>query len=307
VNNGRASFAVSDNGVLVYRGGQLARPHQLAWYDRQGKRRSPIGNRGEYWTVALSPDQRRAAVVVGAAGARDTWIMDLSSGVLTRLTMDSKSSYYMGPWSPDSQRLAVNRYLIGGITELTVASGKSRVLVPDALYAEDWSPDSNFLLCVDTGSHRLFSVALDGSKPRSILDTDYRKREFRFAPDGRSVAYSSEESGQFEIFVASFPSFAEKRQISSGGGTTPFWRKDGREIFYVSAERRLMSADISAGPTIEVGIPKPLFELPPRDLDVGVGIAPAGDGKKFLAVESGPENKQEQIMVVLNWAAGQEK
>jgi len=106
-SNGRASFAVSENGVLVYRSGMRFRPRQLAWYDREGKRLGAVGKPGEYASVTLSPDEKNAALTVGAAaGHADTWIMDLSSGVLTRMTLDSQSS--MGPWSPDSQRMAVN-------------------------------------------------------------------------------------------------------------------------------------------------------------------------------------------------------
>jgi Tol biopolymer transport system component len=303
-SNGRAAFAVSENGVLVHRGRLFLQGQRLAWYDREGKRLGTIGNPGEYWTVALSPDEKSAALVVGRSGSTDTWIMDLSTGVLNRLTLDAQSSYFMGPWSPNSQRLAVNRF-IGGISELTVASGESRRLTPDTLYANDWAPDGNSLLSTDGNSYRLSLVPLTGdSAPRTLLDTPYRKRDFRFAPGGQWVAYSSEESGRFEVFVASFPSFNEKRQISSGGGSTPFWRKDGRELFYVAADRRLMSAEIKTGPRIEASLPKPLFQLPERDFTVGSGVTATGDGRRFLVVEAGQQYQQPQIMVLLNWAAG---
>jgi Tol biopolymer transport system component len=307
--NGRAAFAVSESGVLVHRGRLFLLAQQLAWYDREGKRLRTIGTPGAYWTVALSPDEKSAMLVVGRSGSADTWIMDLATGVLNRLTLDSQSSYSVaGPWSPDSQRVAVNRAFRGGVNELTVASGKSKRLVPDSLFANDWSPDGNSLLCTDDSSHRLSLLPLAGdSTPRTVLDTPYRKQDFRFAPGGQWVAYSSEESGRLEVFVASFPSFTEKRQISSGGGSTPFWRKDGRELFYVAADRRLMSAEIKAGPRIEGSVPKALFQLPRRDYAVGTAMAATGDGKRFLVLEGGQQDQQPQIMVVLNWAAGLRK
>jgi Tol biopolymer transport system component len=302
--NGRAAFAVSENGVLVYRGGVLNRLRQLAWYDREGKRLEGVGKPGEYMSVALSPDEKSAAVVVGSATrSADTWAMDLASGVLTRMTMDSESSTLMGqPWSPDSQRLAVNRVGTGGIIELTVASQKTRVLVQNTLYAQDWSRDGGSLLCTDRENHRLIVLPLTGEiKPRTVLDTAYLKRMFRFSPDGKWVAYASNESGRFEVFVAAFPSFAEKRQVSSAGGVLPSWRKDGKEIFF-QADFTLMSAEIKTGSRIEAGVPRPLFRLPSAFLR-GVGVAAAGDGKRFLVVEEGQQNQEAQVLVVVNWMA----
>jgi len=301
--NGRAAFAVSENGVLVYRGGLFARSAQLAWYDREGKRLEAIGKADAYGAVKLSPDEKSAAVLAGTGpGRSDTWIVDLSTGVLTRMTLDSQSSISMGPWSPDSQRIAVNRQS-GGPAEVTVASGKVRVLATDLHYANDWSPDGSSLLSTDQDFHRLSLLPLTGdNNARTILETAYSKRYFRFSPDGRWVSYSSDESGRYEVFVAAFPSFAEKRQVSNGGGGTSFWRKDGREILYVAPGSTLMSAEIKTGSHIEAGVPKPLFQFSSGTFP-DFEIAPTGDGKRFLVVESNQPGQQAQIMVVLNWAA----
>jgi len=299
----RGAFAVSENGVLVYRGGVMSRTRQLAWYDRDGKRLEGVGKPGEYMNIALSRAEKSAAVVVGSpTRGPDTWIMDLSSGVLTRMTLDSQSSSRMGPWSPDSQRLAVNGS-DGGIRELSVASGKTRVLAPDTLYANDWSPDGNSLVCTDREDHRLVLLPLTGeTTPRTILDTAYLMRMFRFSPDGHWVAYASNESGRFEIFVAAFPTFAEKRQVSSAGGVSPYWTKDGKEIFFVAPDRTLMSAEIKTGLRIEAGVPKQLFRLPAISGPL-TALAPAGDGKRFLVLESEQANQPAQVVVVVNWLA----
>jgi Tol biopolymer transport system component len=301
--NGRAAFAVSESGVLVYRGGLLGGLRQLAWYDREGKRLGAVGKPLGYVSVTLSPDEKSAAVVAGTAGRSDTWIMNLSSGVPTRLTLDSRSTALMGPWSPDSQRIAVNR-IYGGISELTVASGKARILSSDAIYANDWSPDSSMLLCLDLTGRRLSALPLTAeAKLRTIVDTPYHRHMMRFSPGGQWVAYSSDESGRFEVFVAAFPSFAEKRQVSSGGGQRPFWRKDGREILYEALDGSLMSAEIKTGPRIDVGIPKTLFQVPLKSNLPGPDVAASGDGKRFLIVENVQSKQETQVTVVLNWTA----
>jgi Tol biopolymer transport system component len=228
-------------------------------------------------------------------------MMDLTNGVLTRMTLDSQSSIFPGPWSPDSQRIAVNRQN-GGPAEVTVASGKLRVLATDLHYANDWWPDGNSLLLIDETGHRLSQLPLTGdTTARTILDTRHSQRYYRFSPDGRWVSYSSDESGRYEVFVAAFPSFAEKRQVSNGGGGMSFWRKDGKEILYVGPPNTLMSAEIQTGSHIEAGVPKPLFQFP-RLAFPDFGIAPAADGKRFLVIEGDQPSQQAPITVVVNWA-----
>jgi len=241
---------------------------------------------------------------VGSRLSSDTWIMDLNTGVLTKATLDNRSSSIMGPWSPDSQRIAINQTVRGGISELTVASRKTRILVPDTLYANDWSPDGRSLLCTDADEHRLSVLPLEGEgKPHTILNTPYQIRMFRFSPDGRWVAYASNDGGPFEISVASYPSFTENRKVSSGGGSMPFWRKDGREILFVAPDRTLMSAEIKTGTRLEPGTPKPLFKLPPSGPTAFLSVAVTGDGKRFLVTAPESPLQDAQTVVVLNWTA----
>jgi Tol biopolymer transport system component len=228
--------------------------------------------------------------------------MDLSTGVLNRMTLDSQATFTMGAWSPDSQRMALDQ-ASGGVRELTVASAKMRVLSPEAIFVNDWSPDGSSLLCIGNNGRRLSVLPLTGAaKARTILETPYRQRNFRFSPDGQWVAYSSDESGRFEVSVASFPSFAEKRRVSSGGGGVPFWRKDGKEIVYGAPDRTLLSVEIKTGPHIEVGVPKPLFQVPPAPRSLDFQVAATGDATRFLIIESDLSG-QAQNLVVLNWAA----
>jgi Tol biopolymer transport system component len=300
--NGRAAFSISDNGVLVYRRGGLGRPRQLAWYDRDGKRLGVIGKPMEFVGISLSPNEKSLALSVGAPGATDTWIMDINSGVMARPTLDFQSSTILGPWSPDSQRMAINSAFSGGISELTVASEKIQRLIPDTLDANDWSPDGSFLLCTNAERHQLSVLPLAGeSKPRTIINTPYQIRSFRFSPDGRWVAYHSNQGGRFEIWVASYPSFGEKRQMSNGGigPSAPVWRRDGKAIFFVAPDKTVMSVELKTGTRLAARSPVPLFKLP----SISAALAVAADGKRFLVAEDDQRAQEPQIRVVVNWVA----
>jgi serine/threonine protein kinase len=304
-SNGRAAFAVSGNGVLVYRGSPGGAARTLTWYDRQGKPLGVAGKPGNYLAVRLSPDERSAAVVIGPAHGvgGDTWIMDLATGVLTRMTLDGESVLVIGTWSPDSRRIVVNRSL-GGPEEVTVASAKVRALGNALRYAYDWSSDGGSLLGTDETSHRLSLVPVSGETgAHTVAETPYSQRNPRFSPDGQRISYASNESGQYEVFIASFPSFAEKRQVSNGGGGASFWRKDGKELLYVAPDRTIMSAEIKAGSGIDVSAPTPLFRLL-GGLAAYFFVSPTADGQRFLVIEnSGQPGHQPQTTVVVNWTA----
>ena len=299
--NGRAAFAVSDSGVLVYRGAALP-TSQIVWYDRSGRRIAAVGKPGAYGGLRLSPDQKRIAVNLLSANHIDLWIMDLASGSLTRATNDGRGSSVVGPWSPDSRRIAMNR-MLGGILELTLSSGKTRDLSKEQLFAFDWSRDSQVIVATDESGRHLAAMEPDGSREaRTVDDVTYHRFAFALAPDGNWAAYGSFESGRSEIAVASFPSFREKRQISVDGGLLPQWRNDGREIFFLSPDGMLMSADIRLGSQIEAGVPKPLFKIVeggPRTYP----YAASGDGRRFLATEDAQKSQLAPFTVVFNWTA----
>ena len=227
--NGRNAVAVSQNGVLAYRSSASGRIRQLTWYNRKGKPLGTAGKPGEFMNPSLSPDEKSVAVLVGPSGKIDIWVMDLASGVMTRMTRDSRVSIASTPvWSPDSQRLAVTQ-VTTGIQEVALASGKVTPLAKEGLGVQGWSPDGSSILCI-AGSRVSLLLLAGGARPQTILDTPYRKGDFRFSPDGQYAVYVSNESGQDEIYAASFPTFAAKRKISSGGGRFPVWAKGGKEI-----------------------------------------------------------------------------
>jgi eukaryotic-like serine/threonine-protein kinase len=305
--NGLAAFAVSSNGVLAYRRGAI-RSRQLTWYDREGKRLGLVGEPGEYTMMRISPDEKHVALQRrrGAVGL-DTWIMDLGSGILTRTTFDLKQTRFGPVWSPDSRRMVVSLEG-GGLTEIAVASGALTVLSsePNTISANDWSPDGRFLLCANLPPTQISLLPLSPAgaggerKMQMVLDTPYSKYGLRFSPDGQWAAYTSDESGEFEVYVASFPSFSDKRRVSGSGGYYPFWRKDGKELFFTSRDRMVVAVEVKTGSKLEVGVPKPLFKI---SVSGFAQFAVLGDGKRFLVNELTGQSAEGQITVVLNWAA----
>lgn len=299
--NGRNAIAISGNGVLAYRGAAHSM-RQLTWYDRQGRPLGTVGTPGEFINPSLSPDEKSVAVVMGTSGNLDAWVMDLTSGVITRMTRDSKVSIPSTPlWSPDSRRLAITQVNFK-VQDVDLPSGKIAPLAKDC-GAQDWLPDGSGILCTASGSGGEKLLLTGGVRSLAFPVTAYGRGDFRFSPDGQYVAYFSDESGQDEIYVASFPTFAPKRRISSSGGRHPLWAKGGKEIVYVTGDGTLMSAEIRTVSNLVAGTPKVLFKS--TGFDFG-RFAVTADGKRFLINElvQKTEGENPDITVVLNWAAG---
>jgi eukaryotic-like serine/threonine-protein kinase len=299
---GRSTFAVSQNGSLVYRTGSLSSSRQLTWRDRGGKVLGPVGKPEQIRSVVVSPDGNSAALVIGS-GAFDVWVMDVSTGVITPMTRDGKVTVNGIPsWSPDSQKLAISTS--SGVQEITVASGKMTLLGKEPEVVIDWSPDGRSILGIDAGGNRLSLATLAPQyKVQTILTTPHRQSNYRFSPDGKFVAYSSDEAGSIEVFIASFPSFAVKRRVSSGGGVPAVWGPDGKELFYRSASGAMMAVEVHTGSNLQVGIPKQLFSF-------GSGIrgnrfAVSRDGQRFLTSEPlvGQVNELPYLNLIVNWMA----
>lgn len=301
-------FSISENGVLVY-GSSAANRVQLAWHNRDGTRQASIGEPDLYTDFTLSPDEKRLAVgrIDPGTGKSDLWILELATGILSQLTSDS-SIAGAAWWSPDGRELVYNsdrkgkfdlyRKAVGGSDEeLIIQSGEDK-------FPNQWLNDGSVLF-LNWAGRIFFRVPLSGErKPVTLFQTEFPKLAPRVSPDGRWVAYSSAESGRFEIYVAAFPSFRERRQASNGGGCQPRWRKDGKELFYLSLSRDgMMSVDVKGASSIETGVPRALFQTsfqadPNRNqFDV------TGDGKRFIFGERVGENNK-TITVVLNWTAG---
>jgi Tol biopolymer transport system component len=313
---GYVRMSVSTAGALAFRR-ESERLGQLTWYDRTGKLLGTVGPPGDYNDPALSPDGARLLVLRTdpRSGSADVWSFDLVRGALARLSFDSAALGFP-IWSPDGEQIAYAAFRSGDTSLYRkAASGSGRdelLLKSDAFkFPTDWSKDGRFMLYATFNQRTqldLWLLPMPGpAKPIPYVVADGLQSHGRFSPDTRWVAYTSDESGQREIYVQAFPSTGGKWQVSSSGGDQAFWRADGKELFYLDARLDLMAVDVKESETFESGTPRSVFHISPPDV-VGLGGShglyfPAPDGKRFLVnsrVEGAPAPS---IVVVLNWAA----
>ena len=297
-------YSVSQSGVLVYRT-RGSRNVQLAWYGRDGQRLQSIGEPREYRQITLSPDERRlAAELPNEQDGVNIWTVDLSSGIFSRLTFGASDPDIEAAWSPDGRELMFHHN--DGIYRKMVGGGDEKLVYKsvEGLVPYKWFKDGRSILALNEGGRTFYQLPLAGDqKPLTLLSSDFEKDEPSISPDERWVAYNSLESGRWEVYLATFPAFTEKRQVSVSGGCQPFWRKDGKELFYLGLDGKLMVAEVKGGATPQTGVPRVLFQTPLRVEPQLRQYSMTGDGKKFLLGE--PINESaEQITIVLNWAAG---
>ncbi len=309
-----AAFSVSTNGHLSYLSGN-APVTQLAWLDRTGKLLGPIAAPGIYREPWLSPDGKRIVAGSGDTAEQDLWLLDSARGTTTRFTFDPASDV-SAVWSPDGSHIAFasNR---GGKHELyqkiSSGAGSDELLLHTEgnAYPDDWSLDGRFILYeLDGGpktKYDLWVLPLAGErKPFPFLQTEFTETHAQFSPDGRWVAYASDESGRAEVYVQSFPASGGKWQVSTSGGDQPHWRRDGKELFYLAPDKRLMAGPVAAGASFEAGAPVALFptRVPRADLTGDRNhFAVTPDGQRFLVNNLLEEGNTQPITLVLNWAS----
>jgi Tol biopolymer transport system component len=304
---GLAEFSVSDNGVLVYISGNPV-PNQLMWFDRSGKQLDAVGPPAAYRLLRLSPDEKRVALELTDPSTLsfDIWLIELARGAASRLTSDPGEDTFP-VWSPDGSRIAFssNRRRqstlyqklssgVGGDEELPSSSGPKNTM--------DWSPDGRFILyrvlSANTKNDIWVLPMFGDRKPYPLLQTEFDEAWARFSPNGRWVAYTSNETGTSEVYVREFQGSGERWRVSTGGGILPLWRRDGKELFYNSGGK-LMAVDVKADrSSFEPGVPKLLFER-----SGGGNFDVSRDGQRFLIPVLVEESSPEPITVVLNWTA----
>ncbi len=294
-------FSVSGNGVLAYAPGGYAKA-QPTWYDRTGKVLGAIGERAEYGTVTLSPDDKRVALERTGAAA-GVWLLELATGIPTRFTFNGYESDPI--WSPDGRQLVFTDPQSGSLHRKVIGnSGDERLLSCSGgfCFGQEWAHDGASILFINGDGRSLYRLPLSGSRrPELLLDTPFPKDQFRVSPDGRWIAFNSLESGRWEVYVASFPSFADKRQVSRTGGGQPQWRKDGKELFYLGLDGHLMAVHTTTGAVFGAGAPARLFPAPISVDPVIDQYGVTHDGQRFIFA---PGDSTAPITVVVNWAAG---
>ena len=305
-----ASFSVSPTGVLAY--GRGAAPSaQLTWFDRTGKPVGKVGDPQSYFNLALSPDERRlaASMVTGSPANVDIWLVDLARGATpSRFTFDPAADYDPA-WSPDGSAVVFTSARTGIISLFRHASsgtGQDELLVKQnfGASAPDVSRDGRFLAY--SGSGDVWVLPLAGGGPAAFLQTPFSEGDPAFSPDGRWIAYNSNESGPAQIYVQSFPKGGGKYLISQTGGTEPRWRGDGRELFFLAPDGTMMAAGIDAAKGFQATVPEPLFRTGITSTRDNHPYVVSKDGARFL-IPVLERAAATPITVTLNWPAAVQK
>lgn len=299
----------SYNGVLAYVSGQSSH-RKYVWRDRQGKNLGAFGDAGG--VVMISPDGKR---LVGDPGGQIT-LLEFGQGVATPLTLGSAGG--MNPaWSPDGRSVAFYRWP-GIYRKPASGAGPEELFLRSNTLAvpKSWSPDGRYLIYAQinpgTGAD-LFALPIGrpDSHPLGLAQTAATEDQGQFSPDGHWVAYTSNESGLSEIYVIPFPPLQNggRWMVSRGGGVQPRWRRDGKELFYISPDWKMMAVDVSTRSSFHSGTPHALFDT--DMLDTGIRTGPmswdiSADGNRFLIIS---DNSQEtpSMNLILNWRPDQQK
>ncbi len=327
-SRGDGAFSTSSAGMLAYAGASL-RTGRLTWFDRSGNPLGVVGANGEhdYADFRLSPDETRvaASLVSPKRGVPDIWLIDLVRGGAQQFTFGPVININAAAvWSPEGGRIAfrTNRT---GLTELyqksAGAGGSDQPLLPEDivraagvhysnLTPSDWSPDGQHIAFAAGFPADLWLLPTAGNKkPVILVRSPSDQVHANFSPDGRFIAYSSNESGgRYDVYVETLPTSDRKSPISTNGGYEPRWRADGREIYYLSEDRQLMAVQVSSDAK-PIGPPRRLFQT-----EVHAGVAmlrthyvPSRDGTRFLVNTRSRDLVPVPITVVLNWTAGFEE
>jgi serine/threonine protein kinase/Tol biopolymer transport system component len=315
------AFSVAENGTIVYNQNVGAALSVLTWYDRDGKELSTVGEIGVLSNPALSPDDSRLAMDVADTKVNNVniWLHDIKGGTNSRFTFDSAEDVG-GVWSRDGSLIAYRSFqtndtnvfvkqALGLQPAKAIISLKESTRATDDLDPNSWSLDDQELLCTlqpSAGGSQLVLLAASGSKMTPFLSTKASESNGMISPDGKWVAYASNESGDWEIYVTTFPTAAGKWQVSRGGGTEPRWRADGQEIFYIGAGSTLTAVTVSSAGNFAAGNPTPLFRTQLRaqvsstdqfSYDV------SKDGQRFLVNRYAKPAQVAPLHIILNAAA----
>jgi eukaryotic-like serine/threonine-protein kinase len=312
-----AWFAPSANGQLLYAEG-AAKERQLVWFDRSGNRIGGVPGADAYGGLALSPDGKKVAYYLDGTGF-DVWVFDIARGVKTPLTFGSSSAQgnLYPVWSPDGKYVAYTSFRdgkyglyqksadgSGGETQLLEGSDHFRV-------PTSWSSDGKFLVYHEGVSGGTYANGVPGGwsiwilplfgdrKTYPFLQSSFSAREATFSPDGKWLAYCSNESGEYRVYVVPFPGSGGKWQVSRGDGRGPLWRRDGKELFYLSADNKLLAVTVNAsGGTFSAGDAHVLFDS--QSYGVFARYYNSADGQRFVVVYEGSQPSS-SLTFISNW------
>jgi serine/threonine protein kinase len=289
-------------------------PSTLRWFDRSGKAGAALGESGFFYDPRLSPDGRRVAVAVAVRETSEIWIYEAATGARTKLGSVKGAASATPVWSPEGDRIvfwsgpgegAGNRLFVRPIN----GAGEEALLEsPDVKMPEDWSADGRFISFNNIAAQgkrdgKLWVLSMAGDRKASPLPTEAVGWQWgsRFSPDGHWIAYQSEESGVREVYVSSFPGPGEKWQVSTAGGFLPNWRRDGRELFYLSPDDKIMAVPVRLDPTFQAGSPTALFSVRPPAGRWAFDVS--ADGQRFLVNTDVGEEPTPSLTLLVDWTA----
>ncbi|HYT32143.1 MAG TPA: hypothetical protein VEO37_06080, partial [Thermoanaerobaculia bacterium] len=306
-----SNLAVSENGVLLY-APLFATPSQLLWLDRGGKPLGTVGEPAIFFAPRLSRDGRRIVADVLDPGRNTTeiWLYNADGGGATKFVFGS-GNHTNPVWSIDGKRIAFSsdrkaKGVRPDVWTKPVDGGAEEILLenPDNNYAEDWSPDGRFLSMqvIPAQGKRTNQVwVLDvagGRKTAAFAANGTQMGNSRFSPDGHWLAYDSDESGRQEVYVQAFPGPGGKWQVSAAGGTNPRWRGDGKELFYLSLDNKIMAVPVETAPSFHAGAQAALFSVHPA---LGTAYDVSADGKRFLVNSLPADQGSPPLSLLVHW------
>ncbi|MEE8373330.1 MAG: hypothetical protein V3R87_06430, partial [Dehalococcoidia bacterium] len=315
---GAAHFTFSDDGSLAYvPGGMLVLDRKLVWVNRQGEVEPLPAEPREYENLSLSPNGKQVAVIIRDGSNYDVWISDVARGSLSRLTFHPQEE--LAPiWTPDGKQVTFASEMAGSFPTLwwrpADGSGSQEILLERkegmARFPTSWSPDGqtlafNISTGTETGSTDIWMLPREGEgEPWVFLDTEFDETGAMFSPNGRLLAYMSNETGRDEVYIQPFSVAGPrgKQQVSVSGCGEPVWAPDGRDLFYRNGDR-IMAVAIETEPELSVGTPRTLFEgrfLALGD-EVGSTYDISPDGQRFLMIKREQDLVPTELIVILNW------
>jgi Tol biopolymer transport system component len=288
------AVGVSRSGVLAYQSADEAPLGQLTWLDRSGKPISTLPQDHSVVDPLISPDGN-SVVGARASGGRDIWVVDLRRQASRRITFEDTLES-AAVWSHDGKRIAF-RSLGKGLLVVDAEGGTPELLTSSDGDPSSWSPDGRYLLYDARGRITLFEVS--SKQTSSVGSPNSSSSDGTFSPDGKYIAYTSNETGRNEVFVQATPPRSGRTQVSIKGGRTPRW--GGKELFFVSPDGSMMAAEVTLGDKLSAGTPQTLF---PYSATTGFDVSK--DGQRLLTV-SAPREEDVPITVLTNWWVGLER
>jgi Tol biopolymer transport system component len=310
----QGQFSVSQNGILAYSSG-ISLNVQLTWFDRSGKVDGTVGAPGNMQYATVSPDGNTVAVdrLDPQTGFRDIWLDDLKRGTASRFSFNSKSNAYP-IWSPDGSHIAfsstpervkdIYQKATSGATQDEALEKSTR-----SKFISDWSRDGRYIIYTVADPKTDFDIwvlpLFGDRKPFPYLQSAFQEGYGKLSPNGQWLAYQSNETKRFEVYVQTFPTPGGKWQVSTNGGGSPEWSRDGKELYFIGADQKMMVVQVKDGVKFEASVPKALFDVHTvNGLNFVFDVSKDG---RFLIPTPVEQSASVPMTVVVNWTAGLKK